>query len=94
MALLVSELERGVLEEVLQIGSGGDYNVRVVGSSDPIQMEVSGVLQDDSGTTTTKRFSEKKAQVLTLRKQGFVSVTVFEHKASGVYSRLAFVTKS
>ena len=57
-------------------------------------MEVSGVLQDDGGTTTTKRVSEKKAQVLTLQKQGFVSVTAFEHKASGVYSRLAFVTKS
>lgn len=91
MGLLIHELETAVVEEVLPVGSGGDYNVRV--GRQVFQVEVSGITRDDSGKETTDTVSDKKAQVLTHQQVGFVSVTTFAYRTSGVFSRLAFVRK-
>ena len=89
MGLLIHELETAVVEEVLPIGSGGDYNVRVGRKS--FQVEASGVKADTTGHETAKRILQKSRQVLKRQKQAFAFVTTFEYKAIGVYSQLLFV---
>ena len=42
-ALLIHDLEKAALETVLQIGSGGDYLVRMHQLSTPIQIETSAM---------------------------------------------------
>ncbi|HYH67257.1 MAG TPA: hypothetical protein VD866_21350, partial [Urbifossiella sp.] len=79
MALLVSHLEGGVVERVLQIGSGGDYYVLTASGKDRDQVEVSGVREDADGAETRRRTRKKADQVLSQVRRGFVSVTAFSH---------------
>ena len=83
MALLVHELEGAELQSVLQIGSGGDYLVRVPGANSYIQVEVSGIRLDAGGNLSTTRLRQKSAQVLTHTRVGFASVTTYSHLAGG-----------
>lgn len=88
-ALLVSHFEEGSFLNVLEIGSGGDYEVEVKWRKRPVQLEVSGLLRDDtpSGAEVRKRVTQKRQQV----RDGFVSVTAFYHQATnGPYSVLCF----
>jgi hypothetical protein len=88
MLLLIHELERAVLTNVLQIGEGGDYVVKLAGYSDPVQVEVSGIRIGNVGVSST-RLGQKRGQV---RGAGFVSVTTFQHGATGAaHSYLHFV---
>jgi hypothetical protein len=90
-ALLIHDLEDGVLQTVLQIGSGGDYFVQIPQSNAPIQLEVSGILEDETGGASRSRLTEKAAQVLTHARVGFASVTTFSHgSAKVVHSYLHF----
>ncbi|HEX4611986.1 MAG TPA: hypothetical protein VH092_27565 [Urbifossiella sp.] len=94
MALLVHELEGGVIDRVLPIGSGGDYLITTPGSRAPGQVEVSGVTEDGDSRETRKRVKKKADQVLTHARAGFVSVTAFSHPpAGGVRSFLHFVRR-
>jgi hypothetical protein len=94
-ALLIHDLEGGVLQTVLPIGSGGDYLLRISQPSAPIQLEVSGLREDAAGTASRSRLNEKAGQVLTHARVGFVSVTTFSHGSGGVvHSYLHFVKKS
>jgi hypothetical protein len=94
MALLIHDLEGGELQEVLPIGSGGDYLVRMRAAQNPIQAEISGVREDLSGAHSTQRLSQKSAQVLTQSQHGYVSVTTFSHPPGPiVHSYLHFVLR-
>jgi hypothetical protein len=64
-ALLINDLEGGVLQTVLPIGSGGDYLVRVSGEHRFIQLEVSGLRVDETGSHSGSRLQQKTEQVLT-----------------------------
>jgi len=98
MALLVSNLERMVLNEVLQIGSGGDY----YGMIDLIRFEceVSGIRDAAFPSVAMARLREKTEQLLAHPiESGFVSVTTFAHPTTPpngiiVHSFLHFVTRS
>lgn len=81
-SLTVSHFENGRIRSVLQIGSGGDYEVEVDWQRKPVQMEVSGLRADDTpkGNATAACVTKKRAQVGT----GFVSVTAFRHFATGL----------
>jgi hypothetical protein len=93
-ALLVSDLEQGRLHMVLPIGSGGDYLVRVSGEDSFIQLEVSGLREDRTGSAASARLREKTAQVLTHARVGFVSVTTFSHgNRASVHSYHHFVRR-
>ena len=93
-ALLIADLERGVLQSVLPIGSGGDYFLRVKEMSSPIQIEVSGLREDERGTASRSRLHEKSEQVLTHARVGFVSVTTFSHGVTAaVHSYLHYVRR-
>jgi hypothetical protein len=93
-ALLIHDLEGGVLQNVLPIGNGGDYLVRVREASAPIQLEVSGVRMDETGSNSRSRLQEKSDQVLTCVRVGFVSVTTFCHGPRAVvHSYLHFVRR-
>jgi hypothetical protein len=94
MALLIHDLEGGVLQEVLQIGSGGDYFVLVKRAKKPIQVEVSGIREDLHGGPSRSRLREKTTQVLTHSKVGYASVTTFSHPAGAiVHSYLHYVRR-
>jgi hypothetical protein len=91
-ALLIYDLEGGVLQRVLQIGSGGDYLLEVSEINAPIQLEVSGLREDATGHPSRSRLHEKTEQVLTRARVGFVSVTTFAHGSGPVaHSYLHFV---
>jgi hypothetical protein len=93
-ALLVSDLEGAILQSVLPIGSGGDYHVRVKEAKKPIQIEMSGLREDEAGSASRARLREKTDQVLTCARVGFVSVTTFSHGASKVvHNYLHYVRK-
>jgi hypothetical protein len=88
MLLLIHELERAVLTDVLLIGAGGDYLVRLSGHPAPVQVEVSGIKIETESEAST-RLSKKRGQV---RGAGFVSVTTFQHsRTGGPHSYLHFV---
>jgi hypothetical protein len=93
-ALLIHDLENGALETVLQIGSGGDYLVRMPQLSTPIQIEISGVMEDDSGSDSRSRLSQKSDQVLSRARVGFVSVTTFSHGPQRIVHSYLHFTKA
>ncbi len=94
MALLISDLEGGVVQSVFQIGSGADYLILPRRSSNPIQVEVSGIRYDASGNASRARLAQKSAQVLTNSEVGYASVTTFSHSASViVHSYLHYVRR-
>jgi hypothetical protein len=82
--LLIHDLEEGVLQTVLPIGSGGDYLVRVSGKASFIQLEASGVRVDETGSASASRLQQRTEQVLTHARTGFVSVTTFSHGPGAV----------
>ncbi len=93
-ALLIHDLEGGVLQGVLRIGSGGDYSVRVSEARAPIQLEMSGLREDATGHASRSRLQEKTRQVLTHARVGFVCVTTFSHGSGAiVHSYHHFVKK-
>jgi hypothetical protein len=93
-ALLLHDLEKGSLESVLEIGSGGDYLVRITGCRAAFQLEVSGVFEDVDGDRSRNRLSQKCRQVLTNANSGYVSVTTFHHgQQDVVHSYLHFTRK-
>ena len=92
LALLIHDLEGGVLQSVLQIGNGGDYLVQRMGDDRFIQVEVSGIKEDSGGTLSRARLKGKTDQVLRHDDVGYVSVTTFSHEAvAEVHSYLHFV---
>jgi hypothetical protein len=94
MALLLRDLAQGEILQVLQIGSGGDYLVRVGGLKKPIQAESSGIRTDSSGSQSRARLNQKKVQVLTHSRAGFAGVTTFAHPQGDiVHSYLHYVRK-
>jgi hypothetical protein len=96
-ALAISEFEQAEILHVLPKGSGGDYLIAVAWRPTPIQLEVSGIRCDDSssGASTTARVAAKCEQVLTKAREGFVSVTTFDHRPSGgPYTLLGYVTRA
>jgi hypothetical protein len=94
MAILIHELEGGVIERVLQIGSGGDYLVLTTGARQHDQVEVSGVKDDTDGHATRRRLKDKSNQVLSHAARGFASVTTFSHPPGAeVRSCLHYVRK-
>jgi hypothetical protein len=93
-ALLIHDLQGGVIQRVLQIGSGGDYLVRTRRSKKPDQIEMSGIQEDTDGSEAKKRLRKKSEQVLTQCKAGFVSVTTFARsQPPTVHSYLHFVRR-
>ena len=91
-ALTLSHFEQGRIIHVLQIGTGGDFLVDVDWQPEPVQLEVRGVLRDDtrSGSVTRAKVREKRTQV----GEGYVSVTAFHHHPTdGVYSVLCYATR-
>jgi hypothetical protein len=93
-ALLIHHLQGAVVETVLQIGSGGDYLVRLAQEVKPIQMEVSGILEDETGSLSRTRLTKKREQVLTNERVGFASVTAFSHGPERVvHSHLHFTKR-
>lgn len=94
MGLLIHELEGVSIESVLQIGSGGDFLIKLSKSNKAVQVEVSGIREDSTGNRAEARLREKRAQVLTSSDSGFVSVSTFHHAApGGAHSFLHFVVK-
>jgi hypothetical protein len=94
MALLIHDLEGGVLQRVVGLGGGGDYYVITPGSQKVDQVEVSGIREDAHGSEANKRLAKKTGQVLTHCKAGFVSVTTFAHSAVRIaHSYLHYVRR-
>lgn len=94
MAMLIHDLECAEVTTVLQIGSGGDYLVKIDGVV-PLQVECSGIQLDDTGSESNKRLRKKCGQVLSKADQGIASVTAFSHGAGqGVYSFLHYTARS
>jgi hypothetical protein len=94
MALLIHALEGGVLQDVLPIGSGGDYFVISREANRPIQVEVSGIREDLNGAAARSRLSQKSAQVLSHSTVGYASVTTFAHPTGPiVHSYLHYVSR-
>jgi hypothetical protein len=79
MAAILGACDVGELLGVLPIGSGGDYLLQVKQRKNPIQIEISGICLDDSGSKSRSRLGEKGKQVLTNSVTGFASVTTFSH---------------
>jgi hypothetical protein len=92
-ALLIHDLEGGILQSVLQIGSGGDYLLQIQESSVPIQLEVSGIMADETGSASRSRLNEKCDQVLTHARVGFASVTTFSHGPTKIVHSYLHFTK-
>lgn len=91
-ALTLAQFEGGRIIHVLQIGDGGDFQVEVDWRPEPVQLEVRGVLRDDTrtGSITRAKEREKRTQV----GEGYVSVTAFHHnQTGGVYSVLCFASR-
>jgi hypothetical protein len=78
MALLIHELEGGVIVTVLPIGSGGDYLIAFEENDARIQVEVSGIRVDRTGHEAKSRLREKSDQVLKKSLVGYASVTTFQ----------------
>jgi hypothetical protein len=76
MALLIHELEGVILQEVLVIGSGGDYLASFKGGA-PFQVEVSGIRDEGRAGAAADRLKQKLKQVLSKSPQGYASVTTF-----------------
>jgi hypothetical protein len=94
MGLLIHELEGVSIESVLQIGSGGDYLVKLSKNEQSVQVEVSGIREDLAGNISELRLREKRAQVLVKSDVGYVSVTTFHRAANGgPHSFLHFAEK-
>jgi hypothetical protein len=94
MALLIHDLEGGVLQRVLPIGSGGDYFVLVRRARKPLQVETSGIREDLTGVASRSRLRQKSSQVLTHSQVGYASVTTFAHPAGPiVHSYLHYVRR-
>jgi hypothetical protein len=79
MLLLINELEGATYPGVLQIGAGGDYLMSLPDGSE-VQVEVSGIRIDASGSDARRRLVEKCDQVLTTVDRGFASVTTFSYR--------------
>lgn len=79
MALLVSDLEKIQISSVLQIGSGGDYIVRMKKNDREVQVEVSGI-DKGKASNSSSRLNEKSKQVLKKADAGYVSVTTFRQR--------------
>jgi len=77
MALLIHELEGVTIQEVLPIGSGGDYAIRLGTGGPPFQVEVSGIRIDPQGWESSSRLTKKLGQVLSVCACGYASVTTF-----------------
>jgi hypothetical protein len=94
MALLIHELEGVIIREVLPIGSGGDYLMAYQQEERPIQVEVSGIREDRTGSQASARLSQKCDQVVKHSSCGFASVTTFRHGVGAeVHNYLYFVEK-
>lgn len=94
IALLIHDLEGGVLQSVLPIGSGGDYLVFTRGARKAVQVEASGVREDATGSASRARLAQKSEQVLTRSKAGYASVTTFSYSAAlVVHSYLHYVCR-
>lgn len=94
MGLLIHELEGVSIESVLQIGSGGDYLVKLSKNKQLVQVEVSGIREDLAGDKAESRLREKRAQVLQNSDAGYVSVTTFYRAANaGPHSFLHFAER-
>ncbi len=94
MALLLHDLEGAEIIKVLEIGSGGDYEVIIPGAG-KLQAESSGIHSDPKGYESTQRLKEKCRQVLSNCSAGFASVTAFSHSPSqDVRCQLCYVTKN
>lgn len=94
MALLINELESVNIDSVLQIGSGGDYFLKLSKNKITVQVEVSGIREDLEGGRAESRLEEKRAQVLKKSDSGYTSVTTFHRAANGgPHSFLHFVEK-
>jgi hypothetical protein len=96
MGLLVHELEKIQIKQVLQIGSGGDFVANYIRSGRPIQVEVSGI-REGQPSDSRFRLTQKREQVLKTDPRGFVSVTTFHQIGSGggiVHSFLHYVESS
>lgn len=92
--MLINELEGGVIQNVLPIGSGGDYLVRVSGEASFIPLEMSGLQVDATGSGSVSLLGAKTDQVLRNARVGFVSVTTFSHGPHAiVHSYLHFVRR-
>ena len=83
-SLLINDLEGGVLQTVLPIGSGGDYLVRLAGADGEVQVEVSGIKDDPGGDRSRPRLQQKRTQVLQHVRVGHVSVTTFSYRAVAI----------
>lgn len=95
MLLLINELEGATHPGVLQIGAGGDYLMSLPDGCE-VQVEVSGIRVDPSGSDARKRLREKCDQVLTLPTvdRGFASVTTFGYcNGEAAHSYLHHVTR-
>jgi hypothetical protein len=94
MALLIHALEGVTIQEVLQIGSGGDYLI-VLGGRRRVQVEVSGIREDAGGSESGSRLTRKTHQVLSHSPAGYVSVTTFHlPSAGGVHSYLHYAEQA
>ncbi len=95
MALLIHELEGVIVQEVLPIGSGGDYAICLKTGNAPCQVEVSGIRDEQQGGTAASRLREKLQQVLSQSDRGFASVTTFRWKGgNSAHSYLHYVEKT
>ncbi len=99
MALLIRDLEGGVLQTVLPIGSGGDYFIQLQGRAPLTQVEISGIRQAANAGVSRARLTEKAAQVLTHGNSGYASVTTFAYPVGGsagpiVHSYLHYVQRT
>jgi hypothetical protein len=93
-ALLIHDLEGAEIQQVLAIGSGGDYLVLSPGRKRSVQAEIRGIRIDATGSTSRSKLGEKKVQVLTKSRVGFASVTTFSHPPGAiVHSYLHYVRK-
>jgi hypothetical protein len=84
MALLIHDLAQGEIDQVLEIGSGGDYLVLVRDLKRPVQAESSGVRIDANGAESRRRLTKKKEQVLQRCRAGFAAVTTFAHRQGNI----------
>lgn len=94
MALLVSDLAGGVLQEVLEIGTSADYIVKLTSDGSLLPVEVSGICIARWPSDSHDRLAKKTTQILTSNSEGYVSVTTFKYPPdSTVHSYLHYVKK-
>jgi len=83
MALLIHELEGVIIQEVVPIGSGGDYVAILPGATSAMQIEASGIRHAPTEGPCRARLREKLDQVLKESDRGFASVTTFQLETVG-----------